>query len=344
MQEIQCTGSCYTGDMTKEQPLRGVNLGGWLVLEKWITPSLFRGTDARDEYTLMQTKGAARKIAKHRKSFITEADFAWLAENGVNAVRIPVGYWLFDGDEPYTPTVQYLDWAIDMAEKYNLKVLIDLHGAKGSQNGEHHSGRRGKRQWHRHRVYRQQTISVLEQIAERYYSRTCVWGIELLNEPKFGLLQVRLRLFYAAAYRRLLSVVRPGVSIVFSDAFSPWLLSGALSGQPHYPVVMDVHWYQFGYKKSWQRCVAMIRRRSKHLARWQGRQPVIIGEWSGALSTKLLAEKPKKEREAMVHLSIQEQLRAYEFAAGWFYWTYKLEERGVWNFRSLVEDGVINLK
>ena len=23
--------------------LRGVNLGGWLVLEKWITPSLFEG-------------------------------------------------------------------------------------------------------------------------------------------------------------------------------------------------------------------------------------------------------------------------------------------------------------
>ena len=26
--------------------LRGVNLGGWLVLEKWITPSLFEGLEA----------------------------------------------------------------------------------------------------------------------------------------------------------------------------------------------------------------------------------------------------------------------------------------------------------
>ena len=26
--------------------LRGVNLGGWLVLEKWITPSLFEGLQA----------------------------------------------------------------------------------------------------------------------------------------------------------------------------------------------------------------------------------------------------------------------------------------------------------
>ena len=29
--------------------LRGVNLGGWLVLEKWMTPSLFDGTAAADE-------------------------------------------------------------------------------------------------------------------------------------------------------------------------------------------------------------------------------------------------------------------------------------------------------
>ena len=31
--------------------LRGVNLGGWLVLEKWMTPSLFEGLAATDETT-----------------------------------------------------------------------------------------------------------------------------------------------------------------------------------------------------------------------------------------------------------------------------------------------------
>ena len=30
------------------QKLRGVNLGGWLVLEKWMTPSLFEGLQATD--------------------------------------------------------------------------------------------------------------------------------------------------------------------------------------------------------------------------------------------------------------------------------------------------------
>ena len=29
--------------------IKGVNLGNWLVLEKWMSPELFAGTDAEDE-------------------------------------------------------------------------------------------------------------------------------------------------------------------------------------------------------------------------------------------------------------------------------------------------------
>ena len=32
--------------------IRGVNLGNWLVLEKWMEPELFRGTTAEDETEL----------------------------------------------------------------------------------------------------------------------------------------------------------------------------------------------------------------------------------------------------------------------------------------------------
>lgn len=329
--------------MKSQQALRGVNLGGWLVLEKWITPYLFEGTDARDEYSFMQTKGAVRKINRHRDTFITEADFAWLADNGINAVRIPIGYWALEGDTPYTAAIQYLDWAIDMAAKYKLKVLISLHGAKGSQNGHNHSGQLHRRDWHKKREYRKQTIDILEQLAERYYTRECLWGIELLNEPKSGFMQLKLRSFYRQAQRRLLHVVRPDVHIVFSDAFTPWLMSGALAGQLNHPVAMDVHWYQFAYQKSWKRCLAMIQRRSKTIQRWQQRQPVIIGEWSGVLSTKLLANLPSAERRLYTKRHIEAQIDAYAAATGWFYWTYKTDGPGPWNFRSLVEDESITL-
>ena len=34
--------------------IKGVNLGNWLVLEKWMSPSVFSNTDAENEYYLPQ--------------------------------------------------------------------------------------------------------------------------------------------------------------------------------------------------------------------------------------------------------------------------------------------------
>jgi glucan 1,3-beta-glucosidase len=61
--------------------LRGVNLGGWLVLEKWMTPSIFEGLKATDEtsYCVELGKKAEQSIKNHWNTFITAEDFAWLA-------------------------------------------------------------------------------------------------------------------------------------------------------------------------------------------------------------------------------------------------------------------------
>jgi glucan 1,3-beta-glucosidase len=328
--------------------LRGVNLGGWLILEKWMTPSLFAGTDTVDEYTFMQTPGAGEKIEQFRKTFITEADFQWLQQNGINAIRIPVGYWLFEGDAPYTPTVSYLDWALEMADKYQLKVLIDLHGLKGSQNGKDHSGRIGKSEWHQHAAYRHDTITVLEKIARRYYDSPALWGIELANEPKYGLFQWKLRHFYRQAYERLVTVARPGTVIVFHDGFTPRLMSGAVSGQKAHPVMMDVHWYHFGSLRyalsSIERYFKGMPKRTHLLDRLRQKQPVIIGEWGIVLAGKKLAGRTVDEKAKLLKRHGQLQLEVYGHSAGWFYWTYKTEGRGMWHFRSLIEDKIISLK
>jgi glucan 1,3-beta-glucosidase len=325
-----------------------VNLGGWLILEKWMTPTLFAGTKAVDEYTFMQTPGAADKIETHRKSFITEEDFSWLRQNGINAVRIPIGYWIFDGDDPYTSAISYLDWAVKMATKYELKVLIDLHGLKGSQNGNDHSGRIGKSEWYENAEYRQQSIDVLEKLARRYYDEGAVWGIEVINEPKVALLQWKLRRFYKAAYVRLTTAARPGTVIVFHDAFRPRMMSGAMKARADYPVVMDVHWYQFGSAwRTWEKLQGYFVRLMKRLRlvrKLQRKQPVIVGEWSVVLTAKMLAKRKKYDAQAAFKAHGMIQLEVYEKALGWFYWTYKTEGRGIWHFRSLVEDGIISLK
>ena len=62
----------YNGDK-----VRGVNLGGWLVLEPWITPGIFEAAPAGvvDEYTYTQKLGkteASKRLQQHWKTWITE--------------------------------------------------------------------------------------------------------------------------------------------------------------------------------------------------------------------------------------------------------------------------------
>lgn len=58
--------------------IRGVNLGGWMVLEPWITPSLFyqflgkgEGTTALDTYTFCEVLGAEEANKQLRRHWET---------------------------------------------------------------------------------------------------------------------------------------------------------------------------------------------------------------------------------------------------------------------------------
>lgn len=68
--------------------VKGVNLGNWLVLEKWMSPGLFAGTTAEDEYYLpaqLPPEVYEARIKTHRSEYITERDFAAIKNIGLNA-------------------------------------------------------------------------------------------------------------------------------------------------------------------------------------------------------------------------------------------------------------------
>ncbi|KAI8974823.1 glycoside hydrolase superfamily [Trametes punicea] len=81
---------------------RGVNLGSWFVFERWISDSPFRNAAAPAQSDLDVAKGEhAKEILEHHwDTWITEADWAWLAERGINTVRIPIGYYHICGADP----------------------------------------------------------------------------------------------------------------------------------------------------------------------------------------------------------------------------------------------------
>lgn len=94
----------------------GVNVGGWLLTEPFITPELYlpyqnSNPRAVDEYTLSQALGdrLGQVLTNHYETFITEQDFAAIAAAGLNWVRIPVPYWAIDTveGEPYLEGVAW---------------------------------------------------------------------------------------------------------------------------------------------------------------------------------------------------------------------------------------------
>ena len=160
------TVSRKTGPAEK---LRGANLGNWLVLEKWMQPSMFADTDAEDEtwyHRRMQKDPELReRRRRHRETYVTEEDFRQIAAAELNLVRIPVPYYVFGDREGIPGCVGYLDRAFVWAEKYGLRILIDLHTVPGGQNGYDNGGIVGVCRWHRNGADVEYVLSVLERLA-----------------------------------------------------------------------------------------------------------------------------------------------------------------------------------
>ncbi|PHH61380.1 hypothetical protein CDD81_458 [Ophiocordyceps australis] len=240
-----------------KNPARGVNLGGWLSLEPFITPSLFnydRRLGIVDEWTLCQHLGASasKTLESHYASFVTEQTFKDIAAAGLDHVRIPFSYWAVQvyGDDTYVyrTSWRYLLRGIEWARKYGLRVNLDVHGLPGSQNGWNHSGRLGRIAWlngSEGQVNGQRSLEVHERLSKFFAQaryRNIVTHYGLVNEPRMTFLQAADVVQWT---RQAYDTVRAnGVQalVVFGDGFmglDKW--KGLLPARQD--LVLDVHQY-----------------------------------------------------------------------------------------------------
>jgi len=74
-----------------------------------------------------------------------------LAERGVELVRLPIGDWTLRQYGPYTKCMdgaeERIDWALEHFARVGIKVLLDVHAVRGSQNGFDNSGMQNKKAW-----------------------------------------------------------------------------------------------------------------------------------------------------------------------------------------------------
>lgn len=242
-----------------QMPIRGVNVGGWLSIEPFITPSLFNSYKSNqavvDEWTLTKQLGpsqAAQVIEKHYSRFITESDFKAIQEAGFDHVRIPYSYWAvttYPGD-PYVPKIswRYLLRGIEYARKYGLRVNLDMHALPGSQNGWNHSGKQGQIGWLNGTdgaLNAKRSLELHTQLSTffaqpRYKNVITIYG--LVNEPKMTELEISAVVDWTTSATAVVRKSGMKQKVAFGDGFlglTKW--QGQLQGVEG--LVLDAHEY-----------------------------------------------------------------------------------------------------
>ena len=293
--------------------IKGTNLGNWLVLEKWMSPALFAGTTAEDEYylpTQLSPEVYEARIKIHRSEYITERDFAIMKQIGLNAVRIPVPYFIFGDRPPFIGCIEELDHAFAWAEKYGLKVLIDLHTAPLSQNGFDNGGICGVCKWSQTPEEVDFVLNVLEKLAKRYGQREGLFGIQPINEPitepMWSAMNIQERYkpvepelaagsapntleflydFYHRAYDRIRPNIKDDAYVVFHDGFQLKAWKDFFADPSLKNVILDTHQYlmmaeAFGCEQTIEGYEKFIEKQFKEdIAEVQSYVDVICGEW-----------------------------------------------------------------
>ena len=219
---VQTSGRGLYDASGKLLRLQGINAGQILVQEGWMSPfateplknadgSYVKDADDNIQYPEF-TEEAFRKALSENpnlqdytldelmeyywRCFFTEEDFRIIKEDlGLNTIRLPF-YWenILNSDlslksEPVA--FSYLDWFVSMAAKYELYVILDLHGAPGSQNGYEHSGAMSMEAelWH-NEDYINATMALWDFVSSHYTNTKPELGkwiaaYDLLNEPTY---------------------------------------------------------------------------------------------------------------------------------------------------------------
>ena len=355
--------------------VRGVNLGNWLVLEKWMGASPLASAKAEDDRGLIDEVPAdelAAALEHHRATFITEMDFVWLAQSGVDLVRIPVPYYLF-GTDHHTACIEHLDHAFEWAQRWGIKVLVDLHTVPLSQNAFDNGGYMGICAWAQDQARIDATVDLLERIARRYAGNPALWGIEALNEPANEfILEMNLKnygrdfpdrvarskvisretllAFYDAVYQRLRPIVGPEVKLVFHDQFDLASWDELLPADRYDNIVIDTHMYltfqDFGFARfDEEEYLAKVAEFSAQVRDAARHHDVLVGEWCLGNHNPHKAEMDDEAKRAFYRALADAQLDAWDEGLGGCYWSYRVddEEHDDWDLRACVVKGWLDL-
>ncbi len=307
--------------------LRGVGLGSWLNLEHFMVG--LPGAEGALRRAVAETYGAeraARFWEAYRAALVDEPDLRFLASLGVNAVRVPFNYRLFEADDApgiYDPRgFDHLDRVVALCKRHGLLAILDLHAAPGGQNPDWHSDNpRGESLFWEYADFRRRTIALWKHIAARYRDEPAVGAYALLNEPVLlGADRGLLDRFFTECIREVRAVDPNHLLFVEGDAYARDFTPFAPFADPN--VAPTFHFYPLFHEAELppgpDRKIALeaLLRRVVTLddLRDRLRRPIWCGETGAMLQ-------PDPDRQlALVsdYLEVLERL-----GISWSLWTYK---------------------
>ncbi len=290
--------------------LRGTNAGGWLVQESWMNP-----TNAGDQKTMMETfknrfgeSVRDELIAVYEDNYWTTQDFDNCAAMGMSVIRLPFTYMnlVDDNRNLKADAFKRLDWFVENCSRRGIYVILDMHGAFGSQNGQDHSGEvNDGYQLYWNSANREKTIWLWEKIAEHFKGNPAVAAYDLLNEPgiKAGATYSLQWDFYNEIYNRIRTVDPDHIimmescwdagnlphpntygwtNVVYQYHYYPWSHVDSVSGQASYIAgkVTDINSHNYGVptfvgeftcfdlEDAWKNTLSTFNRQGWHWTSW----------------------------------------------------------------------------
>ena len=219
---VQAQGRSLYDAQGNRLQLKGINAGQILLQEGWMSPFALEPSQNPDgsymadkdgnlqypEFTEEEFRAGLKanpnlagydleELMQHYYScFFTEEDFRIVKEDlGLNTIRLPFYYLNILNEDlslkEEAEAFAYLDWFITNAAENGLYVILDLHGAPGSQNGYEHSGTADQtaKLWGSPEN-RAATVQLWESVAHHYTVTRPDLGAwiatyDLMNEPTF---------------------------------------------------------------------------------------------------------------------------------------------------------------
>lgn len=229
---------------------------------------------------------------------------------------------------------------------YNIKCIIDLHAAPGSQNGMEHSATRdGTVNWPTSPEYISQTLDAIEFLASRYAVHPALLGIELLNEPSAADVSLDILVpFYKQGYQ-IVRKYSPTAYVIFCQRIGnadPFELYQANIGSLN--TVVDLHYYNlfdryFDKLTSLENIQYIYKNRQSQIQALNSANGslVFVGEWVNEwnVTNGSLVDYQDFGRV---------QLDVYNAASfGWSYWTLKCEKKH-WDFEWSIRNNYLQLQ